>query len=169
MERRIREIRESYALTKIPTRAFAANALVSGSNSSGLQLAQRIALPFRGKTGPLKSCDQVVGQTNYFQIQGVGRKSASRNLRQRIALANFPDASLHAGATIVEVAHPGRCQGQIRVPSSICITLQGKQSRLWITLFDQPSRHNATPCVRPTLGTMRKLRNLPAGIHRFVA
>ena len=27
MERRIREIRESYALTKIPTRAFAANAL----------------------------------------------------------------------------------------------------------------------------------------------
>src|SRR5207244_12225637 len=92
------------------------------------ELAQRLALPFRGKTSPLKSCDQVVGQTNYFQIQGVGRKSASRNLRQRIALTNFPDASLHSGTASVEAPNPRRCQGQLRAPSPKSITPQAKAS-----------------------------------------
>ena len=48
MERRIREIREDYALTKIPTRAFAANALYLEVIRLGYNLVtafQRICLP----------------------------------------------------------------------------------------------------------------------------
>jgi len=38
------------------------------------QFAQGQALPLFGKTGPLKSGDQVVGQANDFQVEGVGRQ-----------------------------------------------------------------------------------------------
>src|SRR6266849_3633409 len=77
---------------------------------SGAQFAQGQALPFFRETRPLKSRDQVVGQPNYFQIEGVGRKSTSGNLPQREVLTQFLNAWLHSGAAIVEVPHPGRRQ-----------------------------------------------------------
>ena len=48
MERRIREIRESYALTKIPTRAFAANALYL----EVIRLAYNLVTAFQGLVFP---------------------------------------------------------------------------------------------------------------------
>ena len=45
--------------------------------------------------------------------------SSKSSLRQRIVLTNFPDASLHSGATIVEVPHSGWRQRQVCVPGSI--------------------------------------------------
>src|SRR5437016_11755103 len=53
---------------------------------SGAQFAQGQALPFFRKTCPLKSRDQVVGQPNYFQIEGVGRENTSGNRPERIVL-----------------------------------------------------------------------------------
>src|SRR5258706_12050333 len=114
---------------------------------SGAQFAQGQALPFFGETCPLKSRDQVIGQPNYFQVEGVGRESASGNLPQREVLTQLLDAWLHSGAAIVEVPHTGRCQRQVRMPGSIRVTLQGKQSRLWIGLLDPPPRHNAAACL----------------------
>src|SRR5437660_469975 len=73
---------------------------------SGAQFAQGQALPFFRETCPLKSRDQVVGQPNYFQIEGVGRESTSGNLPERIVLAKLSDAWLHSGAPVVEVPHP---------------------------------------------------------------
>src|ERR1019366_8560825 len=99
---------------------------------SGAKFAQGQALPFFGETGPLKSRNQVVSQTNYFQIKGVGRKSTSGNLPQRIVLTELPDAWFHFRTAIIEVPHPGRCQRQVRMPGSIHITFQAKQSRLRI-------------------------------------
>src|SRR5207245_5953231 len=48
---------------------------------SGAQFAQGQALPFFRKTCPLKSRDQVVGQPNYFQIEGVGRERDRKSTR----------------------------------------------------------------------------------------
>src|SRR5438309_9118448 len=59
---------------------------------SGAQFAQGQALPFFRETCPLKSRDQVVGQPNYFQIEGVGRESTSGNLPERIVLTQLSDA-----------------------------------------------------------------------------
>src|SRR5713226_7018395 len=75
---------------------------------SGAQFAQGQALPFFRETGPLKSRDQVVGQPNYFQIEGVGSESTRGNLSERIVITKLSDAWLHSGAAIVEVPHPGR-------------------------------------------------------------
>ena len=61
---------------------------------SGAQFAQGQALPFFRETCPLKSRDQVVGQPNYFQIEGVGRKSTSGNLPERIVLTLMPISAL---------------------------------------------------------------------------
>src|SRR5260370_7384422 len=91
---------------------------------SGAQFAQGQALPFFGETCPLKSRDQVIGQPNYFQVEGVGRESASGNLPQREVLTQLLDAWLHSGAAIVEVPHTGRCQRQGRMAGSIRVTLQ---------------------------------------------
>src|SRR5215471_18056417 len=131
------------------------------------QFAQGQALPFFGKTGPLKSCDQVVGQANDFQIEGVGRKSTCGNLPQRIVLPDLPNAWLHSRAAIVPVPHSSRGQGQVRVPSPIRVTFQGKQSGLRIGLFDSAPRHDTTPCLRPIVGMVLKFRDLPTGVHRF--
>src|SRR6266403_2986787 len=91
------------------------------------------------------------------------------NLAQRIVLTNLANAWLHSSAAVVDVPHPCGCQRQVGMPSSIRITFQGKQGRLRVALLDLLPRHNATPCVRPTVGTVLKLRNLPAEIHRFKA
>src|SRR2546421_3819203 len=72
---------------------------------SGAQFAQGQALPFFRETCPLKSRDQVVGQPNYFPIEGVGRESTSGNLPERIVLPQLSNAWLHCGAAIVEVPH----------------------------------------------------------------
>src|SRR5216683_3757772 len=64
---------------------------------SGAQFAQGQALPFFRETGPLKSRDQVVGQPNYFQIEGVSRKSTRGNLPQRIVFTELLDAWLDFG------------------------------------------------------------------------
>src|SRR5467141_4088318 len=71
------------------------------------------------ETWPLKSRDQVVGQPNYFPIEGVGRESTSGNLPERIVLTQLSDAWLHSGAAVVELPHPGRRQRQVVVPGSI--------------------------------------------------
>src|SRR5258708_11499221 len=96
---------------------------------SGAQFAQGKAWPFFRETCPLKTRDQVVGQPNYFQIEGVGRKSTSGNLPQREVLTQLLDAWRHSGAAIVEVPHPGWRKRQVGVPGSIRVTVQGKQSR----------------------------------------
>src|SRR6266478_3210431 len=93
----------------------------------------------------------------------------SGNLPQRIVLTNLANAWLHSRAAIVEVPHPCWCQRQVRLPGAIRVSFQGKQGRLWIGLLDPLPRHNATPCVRPIVGMVFKLRNLPTGIHRFIA
>src|SRR6266436_7633468 len=136
---------------------------------SGAQFAQGQALPFFGETCPLKSRDQVIGQPNYFQVEDVGRESASGNLPQREVVTNFANAWLHSGAAIVEVPHPCWCQRQVRVPGAIRVTFQGKQSRLRIGLLDPPPRHNAAACVRPIVWTVLKFRDLPTRIHLFIA
>jgi hypothetical protein len=136
---------------------------------SGAQFAQGQALPFFGETGPLKSRDQVVGQPNYLQIECVSRKSTSGNLPQRIVVTELPDAWFHFSTAIVEVPHPGRCQGQVRVPGSIHVTFQGKQSWLRIGLLDPVSCHDTTPCLRPIARMMLKFRDLPVRIERFIA
>src|SRR6266480_1549644 len=93
----------------------------------------------------------------------------SRHNREVGMLTQLSDAWLHSGATIVEMPHPGRRQRQVRVPDPIGVTLQGKQSWLRIGLLDPLPRHNATPCVTPTVDMVLKLRDLPAGIHRLIA
>src|SRR5260370_23057919 len=118
---------------------------------------------------PVKSRDQVVSQPNHFQIECVGRKSTSGNLPQRIVLTEFPDAWLHFGTAIVEVPHSGRCQRQVRMPGSIRVTFQGKQSRLRIGLRNPPPRHNAPASLRPIVGMVLKFRDLPTRIHLFAA
>src|SRR5258706_1936944 len=91
---------------------------------SGAQFAQGQALPFFRETCPLKSRDQVVGQPNYFPIEGVGRESTSGNLPEHIVLTQLSDAWLHSGAAVVELPHPGRRQRQVGVPGSIRVTFQ---------------------------------------------
>src|SRR6202030_3117076 len=135
---------------------------------SGAQFAQGQVLPFFRETCPLKSRDQVVGQPNYFQIEGVSRKSTSGNLPQREVFTQLLNAWLHSGAAVVEVPYPGRRQRQIRVPGSIRVTFRGKQSRLRIGLLDPSPRHNATPCLRPIVGMVLKFRDLPTRIHLFI-
>src|SRR5438874_11603489 len=91
---------------------------------SGAQFAQGQPLPFFRTTCPLKSRDQVVGQPNYFQIEGVGRESTSGYLPERIVLTQLSDACLHSGAAIIEVPHPGRRPRQGGAPGSMRITVQ---------------------------------------------
>src|SRR5258706_9161362 len=64
---------------------------------SGAQFAQGQALPFFRETCPLKSRDQVVGQPNYFPIEGVGRESTSGNLSERIVLTQIDSHSCFRG------------------------------------------------------------------------
>jgi len=127
---------------------------------SGAQFAQGQALPFFRETCPLKSRDQVVGQPNYFPIEGVGRESTSGNLPERIVLTQLSDAWLHSGAAVVELPHPGRRQRQVGVPGSIRVTFQGKQSGLRIGLRDPPPRHNAAACLRPIVWMVLKFRDI---------
>src|SRR6266446_7679844 len=54
------------------------------------------------------------------------------------------------------------------MPGPICVTFQGKQGRLRIGLLDPPPRYNATPCVRPIVGTVLKFCDLPAGIQPLI-
>src|ERR1019366_5398161 len=102
-----------------------------------------------GKTRPLKSRDEVVGEPNHLQIERVGCKRTSGDLGKGKVFAYFPNASFHSGAAIIEVPHAGRCQRQVCMPGSIHVTPQGKQGWLGVTLLDQPPRHKATPGVRP--------------------
>src|SRR5207244_10918462 len=97
---------------------------------SGAQFAQGQALPFFRKTCPLKSRDQVVGQPNYFQIEGVGRESTSGNLPERIVLTQLSDAWLHSGAAIIEVTNLGRRLRQVGVQGSVSVQLQDTRIRL---------------------------------------
>src|SRR5260370_24865224 len=131
---------------------------------SGAQFAQGQALPFFRETCPLKSRDQVVGQPNYFPIEGVGRESTSGNLPERIVLTQLSDAWLHSGAAVVELPHPGRRQRQGGVPGSIRVTFQGKQSGLRIGLPDPPPRHNAPAGLRPIVGMVLKFPALPTRV-----
>ncbi len=71
---------------------------------SGAQFAQGQALPFFRETCPLKSCDQVVGQPNYFQIEGVGRESTSGNLPERIVLTIMPISALVGACRVPDYA-----------------------------------------------------------------
>src|SRR6516165_3082880 len=110
------------------------------------EFTQCQSLPFLRKTSPLKSCYQVVGQSNYFQVECVSLKNTSGNLCQRIVFTDFPNATLHSGATIVEVPHAGRRHGQVRMPGAIGVLLHHKQGRLWVALlYGLAPQYNAVP------------------------
>src|SRR6266849_6530411 len=93
----------------------------------------------------------------------------SGNRRQRIVLTNVPDASLHSGASLVEMPNSGWRQRQVCVPGSIGVMLHDKPGRLWVALLDGPTRHNAAPSVWPIVGMVLKFRDLPTRIHLFIA
>jgi hypothetical protein len=58
------------------------------------ELAQGQVLPFFGKTGSLKSGDQVAREPNDFEIWSIGGKRTRGNVPQYIVLAAMPISAL---------------------------------------------------------------------------
>jgi hypothetical protein len=60
------------------------------------QFSQRQFLPRFFQAIPLKCSDEIVGESNDFQVQSVGRKRGSGGLSKREVFAQFTDPRLHA-------------------------------------------------------------------------
>ena len=69
------------------------------------QLSKRQVLPRFLQAGPLKRSEEIVGESNDFQVQSVSRKRCRGDLSKREVFAQFADARLHAGTAIIRNAN----------------------------------------------------------------
>ena len=103
------------------------------------------ALPIIGQAYALKRRDEVIGQVDDLQIEVVGRESPRRDVGECEILAQFADAHLDGGSTVVEMPDARRGEVQVGDPASIIVASELKERQVVFCRFDQaPGNHMAS-------------------------